>query len=695
MGARLLRIVPYRLRILLRAAFLLLALATIGLAVSVLQQEKQLSYTNYQASFRKTGEQLAATLRHPSGQLALLNPAAAKGQGLRPVLLPFPSLDFDDQLKVQQAIAMSGCLRQYGNNGSLCAGVGNNPWAGGFIYVAGYADVARLVSHRSGDEVFNTAHRLRVSVSMRGQAYQWIAPFEEEPAARQRAGGYAPVRGRLTGFRASDEGRRHTRPVRDFRGWIWQNAYCNPGAQQDPAHCPRQAFFSVRLPVSVLQEALFDPARPAWPPTDLGSMRISVALLAPGAGAPLVDSERAAAAPAFALDDLRAMLLPGESLRIDRVGAPGAHTLASLVGASEPEHTSQHILAALIRRLPIDTYDAPLVSTQRIVTAAGSYDLVLQGDVRSVSKSLSVVASRVGWFVGAMLAALLLAWLVIEIGIISRIKALVARADAVASAVARPARERGGPPQPDLSDLRGADELGVLASCLHDLLRRVREDVEREAIRAEQERDMWHAVGHEIMSPLQSLMALHGSGEDQSHRYISRMQQAIRVLYGSASPSEAFQSTVLQVAEIDVSAFLANVAANAPCVGIERVSFSAGAVAVMARADEYSLEDVVTHVLRNADRYRDEGSAIEITLDAGEAGAVISIFNRGPHIGAELIERIFEYGVSDQLESGAHGNRGQGLFVAKTYMAKMGGTIAAQNVRAGVRFILNLQRGAA
>jgi hypothetical protein len=38
------------------------------------------------------------------------------------------------------------------------------------------------------------------------------------------------------------------------------------------------------------------------------------------------------------------------------------------------------------------------------------------------------------------------------------------------------------------------------------------------------------------------------------------------------------------------------------------------------------------------------------------------------------------------------GNRGQGLFVAKTYMAKMGGTISARNVEDGVSFLLTLQR---
>jgi hypothetical protein len=114
---------PYRLRIVLRMVFLSLALAIVGLAISVLQQEKQLSYESYAQSFRKTQEQLAATLRHPAGQLALLNPRSdtATGGGLHPLLLPFPALDFDDQHKVRQAVAMSGCLAQVGQHGSLCA----------------------------------------------------------------------------------------------------------------------------------------------------------------------------------------------------------------------------------------------------------------------------------------------------------------------------------------------------------------------------------------------------------------------------------------------------------------------------------------------------------------------------------------------------------------------------------------------
>ncbi|MES2040240.1 MAG: HAMP domain-containing sensor histidine kinase, partial [Pseudomonadota bacterium] len=540
-------------------------------------------------------------------------------------------------------------------------------------------------------ESLTQAHRLKVSVSLRGQTYRWIAPFEEEIApARQNQG----VRGRWTGFNESEANRPNARPVKDFRGWAWQQAICNQADQDDKdADCQKNTFFSLRLPIPVLQEALFEKKRPVWPPQDLDQMEVSLSVLPPDSDTALLDSKNTPTATPFSLKDLQGNLLPGETLHIRKRDAQDSKDnkddLINLTGAFEQSDDSWNIITRLIRRLPVDEYDVPLESKEIISTPLANYEVLLKGDVRSVSKSLSVVASRVSWFVGAMLLALTLAWLLIEVSIIRRITLLTRRAVSLSKTM----KGAGELEQFDVSDLRSPDELGVLASCLHDLLRRVKEDVERETIRTEQEKEMWHAVGHEIMSPLQSLMALHGNAEDQSNRYISRMQQAIRVLYGSASPSEAFQSTVLQVSEIDITLFLKNVADNAPMVGIPDVAYQGTDEVVMVKADEYSLEDVVTHVLRNAERYRKPGSSISIRLQDSETAATITIHNNGPHIAEDLIDKIFEYGVSDQHDSGANGNRGQGLFVAKTYMAKMGGTISVQNVDQGVSFVLSLQRG--
>lgn len=282
------------------------------------------------------------------------------------------------------------------------------------------------------------------------------------------------MRGRLTGFTAADVARAKAPAVKDFRGWIWQNPHCNQQALDasdgDDSHCARSAFFSLCLPIGVLQEDLFGKRRPVWPPEDLQRINVSISVLAPGDGPPLLDSDKGPRAPAFSLADLKPMLLPGESLQIRRVadGGPCAGDMPQLVGAVDPEDQSWHLVTTLIRHLPVDAYDVPLAAKEIISTPAGSYEVLLKGDVRSVSKSLCVVASRMAWFVGAMLLALALAWLVIEIGIIRRIKVLIKRADDVGERV----RTARGFSESALADLRGEDELGVLGTGLHDLLRR-------------------------------------------------------------------------------------------------------------------------------------------------------------------------------------------------------------------------------
>ena len=664
----------FRLRLLFRGAFLTLAIAVLALAVVLLQEEKQRSHDHYRESAGKTMEQIAARLRHPAGQLALLNPdrdGAAATPG-RPVVLPFAALDFDDQNKVRNAVEMSGCLIRYTQDTSLCTAIGNTPWAGGFIYVAGTFTSLPLIAHAIGDERLDGAHRLRVSLEARGRSVRWLAPFE--PIALQVPGGQ---RGRFTGYLERDDGNyKNERPVREFRAWVWQASPCSDGGDGDD--CLHKSFFSLRLPVDELRDALFQNAKPTWPPGDLDRFRVRIQVLPPGEGPALFDSDAAGAVAPFSLADLATLLLPGESLTITRGDVP----VARVVGRDEALPASP-LLSRLIGALPVEQHNAPVDITDDIATPSGRFHLSFHGDARSVNRSLGAVASRVAWFVGAMLMALALAWLVMEIGLIRPIARLTRRTRGLSNSVHGDA----GLEHFELADLRGHDEMGLLAAALDDLLRRVKEDATRERIRTEQEKDMWHAVGHEIVSPLQSLLALHGHDADPSYRYVQRMQQAVRILYGSASPSEAFQTSNLSVQAVDIAQFIRHVAANA---GVENLRCSSDSGPLLVRADEYSLEDVFAHIVRNADRHRQPGSTIDLILDADATTATVTIRNRGPHIPADMIDRIFEYGVSDQADAAA-GSRGQGLFVARTYMAKMGGTVTAHNTPDGVEFVLTLR----
>jgi signal transduction histidine kinase len=679
----------FRLRILFRSAFLFLALAVLALALAVLQEEKARSYRNYQDALKKTKEQIVARLSHPSGQLALLNPARwpEGAKNLHPVLLPFSAIDFDDQSKVRHAMEMADCLVRFEPHGSLCVAVGNNPWIGGFIYAAGTFASGPLTPHAIGDQYLDGAHRLRASVYLRGRQYRWLAPFEILPPRRNAAEG---VRGRFTGY-VEEEGRDYTgkMPEKEFRGWVWQEAVCLD-ARQDTETCEKKSFFSLRLPVEELIADLLRDRRAPWPPPDLDAIQVRLEVLPPGeAASPLFDSESpGAVTPPFSLQRLGALLQPGETLVIER--ERDRRELAVIQNREALEARVSPLLARLIRSLPVggDIMDesGPVNLEDVVATPLGSYRIFLSGEAdRVVNQTLSVTATRLAWFVGAVMAAIVLAWLIIEIGMVRRIARLTGRS----RQLSRSAREDEGFLSVDFSDLQGSDEMGILAACLNRLLSRVKEDASRESLRAAQEKEQWHAVGHEIMSPLQSLLALHGGPEDPSHRYLARMQQALKVLYGSASPSEAFQSSRLLLATLDLDRFLENVAANASHIGIENVRYTPLGAPAPVYADEYSLEDVLGHLLKNAAQHREAGTPITLSITRTDSGHIrLNIHNTGPAIPPENLEQIFEYGFSGKTSDS---NRGQGLFVAKTYMAKMGGTIRAVNEKDGVRFELTLK----
>ena len=362
---RLPRRVPLRLRVFFRGMFLLLMLATTVLALSVLQDEKERARHGYAESLKKTESQIAARLRHPTGQLALLNPLAADrpAQPVHPVVLPFAGLDFDDRNKARQAVEMAGCGLQYPDGSTLCAAVGSNPYVGGFVYLVAAFVAGDLVAHESGDLDLADVHRAVVEVDFRGRQSLWVAPFE-----RSRDG-----RGRLTGYAGEPPLPKGVRPVRDFRGWLWQEPLCIDTLADTPG-CARRTFVSIRLPVAVFQEVL-DGRRPQWPPPDLGQMSIRLRLLAPGGGAPVFDSDAPGASLPFSLAELRELLRPGERLTVRRSGA--ADNLFALAGAGDAGERAAPWVDRLIRALPVAQADQPPRERALVDTALGRYELEL------------------------------------------------------------------------------------------------------------------------------------------------------------------------------------------------------------------------------------------------------------------------------------------------------------------------------
>ncbi|MEZ5702911.1 MAG: hypothetical protein R3E42_14670 [Burkholderiaceae bacterium] len=106
------------------------------LAVTLLTEENSAPAPATRPGFGRPCLPWPPQLRHPSGQLALINVEASppSGDGLTPVVLPFSALDYSDPFKARQAVEMSSCAVQWPNDGGqLCVGVGNSAYAGAVV----------------------------------------------------------------------------------------------------------------------------------------------------------------------------------------------------------------------------------------------------------------------------------------------------------------------------------------------------------------------------------------------------------------------------------------------------------------------------------------------------------------------------------------------------------------------------------
>lgn len=677
------RLAAFRQRLIFRGVFLLLILATLSIALVLLTEEKERNYVNYQQVVQKTYAEIMARLRHPTGRLMLLNPQHSRQNKapLSPLIIPYSAIDFTDRNKALQAVELTGCAAQYKEGSSLCAAMGYNPYAGAFIYLVGKYKAYDLIGREPKQRDFENVDHLIIHINLPDKKERWVVPFEEHSKEGERSRW-----GRLPGFK-TDEDRftAWSKADRDFRGWIWQNKGCIDTTKLDA--CTKETFFAIRVPVDRFK--INGNNVKQWPPLPLNKVKIHLQAFAAGQPQPLFDSNNTEVILPPTLEDISQILTPGETLKIHKLGTDNETVLT--LSSSHQLATTSAWYQGLIRWLPTKSNLSTVVLNDVISTPLGQYEIQLTGNTQTVDRVLAVTSYRMAWYVGGMILAIVLAWIAIELGVIRPIVRLTKQAAKLANNMQQ-SDLKASLAQLDFARLKGNDELGILATALDNLLQRVKDDLQREAIRAQQERDMWHAVGHEIMSPLQSLMVLHSDKNEASHRYVKRMQQAIQVIYGTASPSEAFTEATLQLGLLDLNEFLVTIADNASFVDIHNVQFTPYNEPVMVRADEFSLEDTVTHILRNADRYRVIGSAIDIHIETTTTMAQIHIYNQGENIKSELINNIFEYGVSEPSTAEDKSHRGQGLFVAKTYMAKMGGSIQVKNEPEGVTFILTLQR---
>jgi signal transduction histidine kinase len=111
------------------------------------------------------------------------------------------------------------------------------------------------------------------------------------------------------------------------------------------------------------------------------------------------------------------------------------------------------------------------------------------------------------------------------------------------------------------------------------------------------------------------------------------------------------------------------------------------AAAVVGRRED--LARAVHNLLDNAGRYA--STTVTIALGAEDGHARLVVEDDGPGIPSGARERVFErFARLDEARARDSGGTGLGLAIAKEIVEEHGGTIVAEDVAAGARFVVRL-----
>jgi signal transduction histidine kinase len=234
----------------------------------------------------------------------------------------------------------------------------------------------------------------------------------------------------------------------------------------------------------------------------------------------------------------------------------------------------------------------------------------------------------------------------------------------------------------------GRDELGYLAASIARLLREnaaERASLESQLLANEQLLRQLHAqlerndqlvaamISHEVRSPLRSLRAA-SAGNAGALRQIGRVEHAIEAIREGA---DSVSRRALHA--LDVAKFVRTLVDTWARLEGRPVRYEGPQQGLFALASEEHLEDLLGHVVANAEDFRDPpASLVRIRVESRGRDVTVCVFNCGPPIEGPALSRVFDLGFSTRRDDVEH--LGQGLFKARQTVLSMNGSIHARNV---------------
>jgi two-component system sensor histidine kinase ChvG len=278
----------------------------------------------------------------------------------------------------------------------------------------------------------------------------------------------------------------------------------------------------------------------------------------------------------------------------------------------------------------------------------------------------------------------------------------------VSTTIARPIRtlrdqaremlDRRGRLKSHFRTYRRRDEIGDLSRALKELTLRLEEHIHFVESFASD-------VSHEFRNPLTSIRsAAEMMGELSEHEERVRF---LKMILGDVARMEHLLAGVREISRIDsrlheeqsrrldIKDFMEQVLVSFRLRGNhKRVCFKilAPEEAVFVSIAPERLTQVFENILDNGVGFSPAGGLVEVSLEKIDSEAVITVYDSGPGIREENLEKIFDRFFCDRPEaSSKEEHTGLGLAIVKVIVEAYGGTVSASNRQeGGARFEVRL-----
>lgn len=276
-------------------------------------------------------------------------------------------------------------------------------------------------------------------------------------------------------------------------------------------------------------------------------------------------------------------------------------------------------------------------------------------------------------------------------------------AGAIARGILRPVREAGRAAERiaagDLSarlEPVSRDEFGAWAASFNRMAASLDATVAELREAQARQRAFVADVSHELRTPMTALVQEAALVREHLDALPPDARRAAELLVGDVARLRALvddlmelsrfdaDAEVVQATEFDAAAFIrAVVAARAPGARVA----ADGPLPVMA--DRRRLERIVGNLLDNA-REHAGAASVEVTLAVADDRLRVVVADRGPGVGPDELERLFErFHKADPSRS--RGGSGLGLAIAREHAGLLGGGLTAElRPGGGMRFVLDV-----